>query len=169
MAHHWSTLKQPMRTAALSLTILFCLVTNTFAQVVTIELSPGKMKWLEYVFSVQANGLTNAAQFTVAISSMSVPIHERDYATLQTEAVPSFRTNWIDGHIVLSRNKMMNEKGEVIPKSSAVTNGDSIVYSFVVPNEKLAHTAFLFWTPPPPDSNITTEVCYRIALKPFIK
>jgi hypothetical protein len=161
-----------MKTATAILAISFCLTTSAFAQTAIADLSPDKMQRAGLLFSVQATVVTNATQFTVTVSCTKRRVHlpEKFYATLRTEAEPPIlKTEIINGQTVRTRAKLDNEKGNVIPPSSAATNQtNAIVYSFPVPNDKLENATFMWWLPNPPSRpNMIPETCCRIRLKAF--
>jgi len=160
-----------MRTVIAIVAISFCLTGTAFAQFARSDLSPDKMERSGLSFSVQATALTNATRFAVTISCTKrrVSLPKTYYATLRTETEPpAVRTEIINGHPVVTRPLMKNEKGDVI--NPAITNQTGrIVYSFEVPDEKLADAFFMFWMPNPPKPKMIPESCCRIGLNSFTK
>jgi len=159
-----------MKTTTAIPTISFSLTTNAFAQIAVANLSPAKMESHALSFSVEVAALTNATQFTVAVSCTKrrTSLPKTYCATLRTEAEPPILSaNIVDRQAVRTRARMENEKGTVIAPASTTTNQtDSVVYSFPVPKDKLAHATFMFWIPRPAEAEVR-ETGFRIDLKPF--
>ena len=156
-----------MKIATAILTLSLCLATSAFAQTAITIVTPTGLEKHMLSFSVTGTPMTNETHFTISVSGTERRHLPKDYyATLRTEPEPESSVSTINGQTVRTRAKMGNEKGSKVALSSTTTNqAGSVVYSFPVPNDKLANATFMFWIPQP--SLAVQESCFRIDLKPF--
>jgi hypothetical protein len=156
-----------MKIATAVLTVSLCLATSTFAQTAITIVTPTALEKHRLSFSVIGTPMTNETYFTISMSGTERRHLPKDYyATLRTEVEPASSVSTINGQTVRTRAKMDNEKGSKIAPSSTTTNqAGSVVYSFPVPNAKLANATFMFWLPSPRLE--MPESCFQIDLKLF--
>jgi len=155
-----------MKTIITIVIVSLGLAGSTFAQTVVANITPDKMESRGLSFSVNTAVLTNATQFTVAVTCVArhPSLPEDYYATLRTvPEPPPISTQNVNGNPVVTRPKMDNEKGDRIRPSFIASNHSSVTYSFPVASEKLAHATFMFWAP----ARQFPERCYRLDLRPF--
>lgn len=156
-----------MKIAIAVLTFLLCLSPSAFAQTAITLVTPSALEKHRLLFSVTGTPTTNETHFTVCVSGTKKRHLPKDYhATLRTEPEPESSVSTVNAQTVRTRAKMDNEKGgNVAPSSTITSQAGSVVYSFPVPNDKLANATFMFWIPQP--GLAIPESCFQIDLKPF--